>query len=152
MRAITLALAAVPFAPALATGPGYLGTWKLSGAVVVPWADPARRKPDKAEPERLHGKTLVFKPGEIAGPQPFACKGAHYKLKDYTADMLFQGAFGEKQPKDKSTDPAKIAASPGFPAAGIETLEAGCEIDFHFAGATTAKTGLNNYVYTLEKQ
>jgi hypothetical protein len=156
MRAITLAaafaIAVAPFAPALAAGPHYLGTWKLSAAVVAPWADPAARKPDNAGPERLLGKTIVFKTGEIAGPQPFACKGAHYKLMDYTADMLFQGAFGEMWSKSKSADPAKIAASLGFPAAGIETLETGCEIDFHFVDGSTAKIGLNDYVYTLKKQ
>jgi hypothetical protein len=147
-----LAAAAVPFASALADDPAYLGTWKLSAAVVAPWADPATRKPDKGEPEGLLGKTLVFKQGEIAGPQPFACKKAHYVVKDYTADMVFQGAFGEMQAKNKSADPQKIAASLGLPAGGIKTLETGCEFDFHFADGTTAKAGLNDYVYTLKKQ
>ncbi len=150
--AAALAISAAPFASALGAGPDYLGTWKLSAAVVAPWADPAARMPDKAEPERLLGKTVIFKPGEIDGPQPFACKGAHYKLKDYSADMVFQGAFGEMQTKDKSTDPNKIAAALGFPAAGIKTLETGCEIDFHFVDSTTAKAGLNDFVYTLKKQ
>jgi len=149
--AVALAIAAAPFATAFAADPAYLGTWKFAAAVIAPWADPARM-PDKAEPERLLGKTLVFKPGEIAGPQPFACKGARYKVKNYTADMVFQGAFGEMQSKDKSADPKKIAASLGFPAAGIDTLETGCEIDFHFADGATAKAGLNDYVYTLKKQ
>lgn len=108
--------------------------------------------PDEGEPARLLGKTVVFKTKEIAGPQPFACKGASYKIKDYTADMIFQGAFGEMQEKDKSADPQKIAASLGFPAAGIKTLETGCEIDFHFVDSATAKAGLNGYVYTLKKQ
>jgi uncharacterized protein YdaL len=88
----------------------------------------------------------------LAGPQPFACKKPHYKVKDYTADMVFQGAFGEIQAKNKSADPRKIAASLGFPAAGIKTLETGCEIDFHFVDGATAKAGLNDYVYTLKKQ
>ena len=152
MLAAALAIGCAPFASAAGAGLDYLGTWKLSAAVVAPWADPATRKPDKAEPERLLGKAVVFKPGEIAGPQPFACKGARYKVKDYTADMVFQGAFGEMQSKDKSADPTKIAAGLGFPAAGIETLETGCEIDFHFVDGTTARAGLNDYVYTLKKQ
>ncbi len=150
--AAALVLAAAPFGSSLAADPAYLGTWKLSAAVVAPWADPATRAPDKAEPEQMLGKTLAFKPGEIAGPQPFACKKPRYKLKDYTADMVFQGAFGEMQAKDKSADPQKIAAALGLPAAGIKTLETGCEIDFHFADGTTAKAGLNDYVYTLKKQ
>ncbi len=156
MRLATLAaalfIAAAPFAAALAADASYLGPWKLSEAVVAPWADPAQRKPDKAEPARLLGKTLVFKTGEIAGPQPFACKKARYALKDYAANMIFQGAFEEMQTKDKSADPQKIAATLGFPAAGIKTLETGCELDFHFVDGTTAKAGLNDYVYTLKKQ
>ncbi len=150
--AAALAISAAPLASALASDPSYLGTWKLSAAVVAPWADPAARKPDKAEPARLLGKTLVFKAGSIAGPQPFACKEAHYKIAGYTADMLFQGAFYEMHAKDKSADPEKIAASLGFSAGSIKTLETGCEFDFHFADDATAKAGLNDYVYTLKKQ
>ena len=40
----------------------------------------------------------------------------------------------------------------GFSGGGIKTLETGCEIDFHFVDATTAKIGLNDAVYTLKKQ
>jgi hypothetical protein len=150
--AAALAIAAAPFAPAFAADLSYAGTWKVAAAVVAPWADPAVRKPDKAEPDELLGKSVTFKPGEVVGPQPFACKGAHYTVKEYTADMLFQGAFGEMQAKNKSADPIKIAASLGFPAGPVKTLETGCEIDFHFADTTTAKVGLNDYVYTLKKQ
>src|SRR3974390_444213 len=118
--AAVLAAAGLP-GSALAADPSYLGTWKLSAAVVAPWAAPAARKPEEAEPARLLGKTLVFKAGGIAGPQPFACKDAHYKLADYTADMLFQGAFYEMHARDKSADPEKIAASLGFSGESIKT-------------------------------
>jgi hypothetical protein len=30
--------------------------------------------------------------------------------------------------------------------------ETGCEIDFHYVDATTARLGLNDHVYTLKKQ
>lgn len=129
----------------------YIGTWKVSGAVVAPWADP-KQKPDSAEQSRLLGKTIVFKAKEIAGPRPFACKAPHYKESDFTADMIFQGAFGEMQSKNKSVDPNKVAASLGFAEKSIKTLETGCEIDFHFVDAATAEIALNNYVYTLKKQ
>jgi hypothetical protein len=59
-------------APAQAADSFYIGTWKLSGVVVAPWADP-KQKPDGAEPSRLLGKTIVFKAKEITGPPPFAC-------------------------------------------------------------------------------
>ena len=66
--------------------------------------------------------------------------------------MIFQGAIGELQSKNKSIDPNKLAASLGFAASSIRTLETGCEIDFHFVDAATAEIGLNDNVYTLKKQ
>lgn len=129
----------------------YIGTWKLSGAAVAPWADP-KQKPDSAEPSRLIGKTIVFQAKQIAGPAPFACKTPHYRESDFTADMLFQGAFEEMQSKNKSIDPGKLATSLGFTGKTIKALETGCEIDFHFVDAATAEIGLNDYVYTLKKQ
>jgi hypothetical protein len=138
-------------APADAADLFYIGTWKLTGAVVAPWADP-KQKPDSAEQSRLIGKTIVFKAREIAGPPPFACKTPHYKETDYAADQIFQGAFEEMQVKNKSVEPGKLAASLGFAGSRIKTLETGCEIDFHFVDAATAEIGLNDNVYTLKKQ
>ena len=131
----------------------YLGTWKVASATVAPWADPAR-KPDEAEMKSLVGKTVTFKPKEIAGPRAFACKGPKYKLSDFSADMLFQGAFGEMHDKDKSADPAKLAASVGFTGSSWKVLETGCanEVDWHFIDATTLAVGLNDHVYVLRKQ
>ena len=143
--------ALAPVAPADAADQFYMGTWKLTGAVVAPWADP-KQKPDSAEQSRLIGKTIVFKAKEIAGPPPFACKTPHYRESDYTADMIFQGAFEEMQLKNKLVDPGKLAASLGFAGTSIKTLETGCEIDFNFVDAATAEIGLNDTVYTLEKQ
>lgn len=136
---------------AIAADATYLGTWKVSSATPAPWADP-KQKADVAEQTRLIGKAVVFKAKEIAGPAPLACKAAHYKEKNYSADMIFQGAFDEMKSKDKSVDPGKIATSLGFSGNNIKTLETGCEIDFHFVDATTAEIGLNNTVYTLKKQ
>lgn len=136
---------------AIAADASYLGTWKVSGATAAPWADVAQ-KVDAAEQTRLVGKTVVFKTREIVGPDPLACKAAHYKEKNYTADMIFQGAFEEMKSRDKSIVPTKIAASLGFAGSGIRTVETGCEIEFHFVNATTAEIGLNNTIYTLKKQ
>ena len=82
----------------------------------------------------------------------FACKAPRYKVSDFTADMLFQGAFGEMHDKDKSVDPQQLAAALGFTGASYKTVETGCEIDWHFVNATTAEVGLDNWVYTLKKQ
>jgi len=147
--AVTVAVAAAGMARGASAA--YLGRWTIVGATKAPWADPAHPL-DPSEPARLQGQHIVFKPTSIAGPPPFPCPRPHYQWVDFTPDLLFQGAFGEMQSKNKSADPTKIAASLGFPAPGIETLETGCEIDFHFADGATAKAGLNDYVYTLKKQ
>jgi hypothetical protein len=143
--------ALVAATPASAADPFYLGTWKFSAAVVAPWADPAR-KPDGKEAARLSGKTVVLKAKEISGPQPFPCKKPNYAVVEYPAEGLFQGAFDEMRDKDRSVDPAALAAALGFTGTNIKTLETGCEIDFHFVDETTAEIGLNDYVYTLKKQ
>jgi hypothetical protein len=149
---LVLAMAtAAKAADAFYVGTFYIGSWKLSGAVVAPWADP-KRKPDSAEQARLIGKSVVFTATQITGPRPFTCATPHYKLSDFTAGMLFQGAFENMQSNDKAIDPGKIAASLGFSGNSIKTLETGCEIDFHFIDATSAEIGLNDRVYMLKKQ
>jgi hypothetical protein len=137
--------------PAAAADTFYLGTWKFDSAIVAPWANP-HDKPDLAERDSLLGKTVTIAPGAITGPKVFACKGPHYKLRDYTADLLFQGAFGEMHDSDKAKDPQKLAASVGFTGTAIKTLETGCEFDWHFVDQSTAEIALNNYVYVLKKQ
>jgi hypothetical protein len=144
-------LAVAMSVPAKSAEAFYIGTWKISGAVVAPWANP-KRKADSSEQSRLLDKTVTFKAREIAGPRPFACTAPHYKESDFTADMIFQGAFETMQSNNKSVDPNKIAASLGFSGNSIKTLETGCEIDFHFVDATTAEVGLNDTVYTMKKQ
>lgn len=131
----------------------YLGTWKIESAVLAPWAD-AAHKDDAAEMKTLVGKTVVFKPSEIVGPRQVVCKGPKYQVKDYPADMLFQGEFGEMQRRDKRVDPAKLAAKLGFTGSSWKTLETGCatELDFHYIDPSTTTFGLNNYVYKLKKQ
>jgi len=141
------------FGPADPADNFYLGTWKISAAVVAPWADP-KQKPDESEKASLLGKTIELSAKRISGPKPFPCAGPHYyKVSNFTADMLFQGALGEMQSSKKSIDPNKIAASLGFARpGGIKTVETGCEIDFHFVDEATAEIGLDDYVYTLKKQ
>jgi hypothetical protein len=132
----------------------YLGTWKITTAMEAPWIEPGR-KADPAEMKTLVGKTVGMKPAEITGPRQVACKGPQYVVKDYPADFLFQGAFGEMQRRDSSVDPVKVAAKYGFKGASKwKTLETGCatELDFHFQDPTTTTFGLNDYIFTLKKQ
>lgn len=138
---------------ALAADPFYLGTWRIDSAEIAPWADTAR-KPDTEEMKSLVGKTITIKPTEITGPPALACKGPKYVVKNYPADMLFQGAFGEMHRREKSTDPSKLAAALGFRGSSWKTVETGCgnELDYHFLDPTTFAFGLNDYVYKLKKQ
>ncbi len=88
----------------------------------------------------------------ITGPKVLACKGPHYKVSDFSADMLFQGQFGEMHAPDHGKDPLQLAHALGFTGTTFKTLETGCEIDWHFVDPRTAEIGLNNFVYTLKKQ
>jgi len=138
---------------AIAADAFYLGTWKIESAVVAPWWT-ERAKPDAAEMTALVGKSIVVTPTGISGPRQLACKGPKYEVKDYPADMLFQGMLGEMRERDKSVDPGRVAATLGFHGSSWKTLETGCgnEIDFHFIDAATVTFGLNNFVYTLKKR
>ncbi|HEY1335895.1 MAG TPA: hypothetical protein VGF59_00230 [Bryobacteraceae bacterium] len=102
----------------------------------------------------LVGKIVVIEPKAIRGPRALACSNPRYEVKDYPADMLFQGAFGEMRQRDKSVDPVKVAAGVGFRGSQWKTLETGCavEIDYHFIDPATAAFGLNDYIYTLKKE
>jgi hypothetical protein len=131
----------------------WLGTWKITEAKVAPWAAKSRGRSD-VDLKELLNKTVTFRPREIAGPPMLVCKGPKYKLSDFSADMLFQGAFGEMRQKDERVDPAKVAATLGFQGDSWQVVETGCDsgIDWHFVDATTLAIGLNDYVYLLKKQ
>jgi len=147
-------LAALLFLGSAATQTFYLGTWKIESATVAPWANPKDRTPDPAEMKSLVGKTVTITATGTRGPRAFTCPKAKYQVKDYPADYLFQGAFGEMHERDKSVDPVKVAAGVGFHGKTFKTLETGCgnEIDYHFIDPSTAAIGLNDYVYILKKQ
>jgi hypothetical protein len=150
--AVLALTASVPAASA--AGAFYLGKWKIVSAAVAPWADNRTRRPDATEMKSLVGRTITIEPKAIRGPHALACTDPRYEVKEYPADMLFQGAFGEMHERDVSADPAKIAEKVGFRGSRWKTLETGCavEIDYHFINLTTAAFGLNDYVYTLTKQ
>jgi hypothetical protein len=148
-----LPVAALACKLALCADPFYVGSWKIASAVVAPWWNEAR-KPDPAETKTLVGQMVAIKSREITGPRQVACGNPKYETKEYPADMLFQGGFGEMHMKDKSVDPGKTAAALGFKGTKWKTLETGCgnEVDFHFLDERTAAFGLNNYIYILKKQ
>lgn len=139
--------------PLFAADAFYQGDWKIESASVAPWWM-ERQPPSAAESKTFVGKVITIGARSIAGPPPLACRNPHYAVKDYPADMLFQGMFGEMHDRDKSVDPAKVAESAGFHGAKWKTLETGCEgaIDFHFIDDSTAAFALNNYIYRLKKR
>jgi hypothetical protein len=138
----------------LAADAFYLGRWKIVEAKIAPWADQKVRKPDAVEMKSLVGTTVTIEAKAIRGPGALACTAMRYEVKEYPADMLFQGAFGEMHDRDKGADPVKIAGGLGFRGSRWKTLETGCgnEIDYHFLDTTSAAFGLNDYVYILKKQ
>lgn len=155
-HALTFALAAAVMATGALEAPAadpWLGTWKIAEAKVAPWAGKSRARSD-VDLKELLNKTVTFRPREIAGPPMLTCKGPQYKLSDFSADMLFQGAFGEMHEKDERINPGKVAASLGFQGESWQVVETGCGngIDWHFVDATTLAIGLNDYVYVLKKQ
>ena len=153
LRLVAIA-SVVLISDSFAADPFYVGTWKISSAVVAPWWDNANTKPDDAEMKSLVGKTIVIQPKRTSGPQLFNCNAPNYRVRNFPADSLFQGSFGEMRDRNKSVDPEKVAASLGFKGKSWKTLETGCanEIDYHFLDDVNATFGLNNYVFFLKKQ
>jgi hypothetical protein len=122
----------------------YQGIWTITTSEPAPWAGP-KEKPDASDLKALIGHTVTFWTDRIDAPAPLGCKKPHYAIKQYGADMLFQGGL---------TDPGKQAAALGFVDKTIPTVETGCDgaIDFHFVNAGTALFGLNNRVYRMERK
>jgi hypothetical protein len=148
---VALVLGALSVAsPTVAADAWYLGVWTIAHAVKAPWASP-NLPADGAERDRLLGKEITLSADTIGGPSPFACKGPRYKLTGFTADMLFQGAFGEMQAKNQAANPADLARIVGFSTTPIQTLETGCAIDFHFVDSANAEFALNNVIYAMHK-
>ena len=126
----------------------FSGSWKIEKSEPAPWAK-APDMLDAKEIERLVGAPVEFESNAITGPQPLACKGPHYAIKQYGADMLFQGALAEYG--DPSTTPDKMAEKVGFAKRPVTSLETGCEIDFHATDADHLVFALNNSLYRMTR-
>src|SRR5262249_25755195 len=77
-----------------------LGSWKIAEARAAPGPATWGARSAVALKGFLN-KPVPSRRRETAGPPMLACKGPKYKLTDYSADMLFQGAFGEMHQKDE---------------------------------------------------
>src|SRR5258708_8672386 len=80
-----VALDAASIVTANAADPFYMGTWRLTFATMAPWGHPSRLQ-DSADKARLIGKAIDFRPKEIAGPEPLACKEPQYQGSNSTAE------------------------------------------------------------------
>jgi len=148
--------AILPLACALAISSGasaqdrYAGTWKIASSEPAPWPHEASWEVPK-EIKLLVGATIVFKADRIVGPVPLACKGPHYEIVQYSADMLFQGSLEEKG--DKKTTPDKAATALGFAKRPIPSITTGCasEMEFHVIDDDHMLFGLNNRVYRMTR-
>jgi len=128
----------------------YAGAWKIASSEPAPWPHEASWEVPK-EIKQLVGATVVFKADRIVGPVPLACKGPHYEIVQYGADMLFQGSLEEKG--DKKTTPDKAATALGFAKRPIPSITTGCasEIEFHVIDDDHMLFGLNNRVYRMTR-
>ena len=144
--AISLAAAIPAFA-----GNPMTGSWKIEKADPAPWSN-AKDYPPATDTATYVGKKVVFSAKRITSPSVLGCAKPHYEMKDYAADMLFQGQLGEAEQRGgkKAED---SATELGFKARPIHTLETGCEgaIDFHMTDADHAAFALNNSIFWLTR-
>ena len=149
----TWILAMVMMVSAFGADTFYLGSYKITTAVVGPWWT-EKAPPDPAEIKTLVGKQVVFAARQITGPRQVACRGPKYEVKDYPLDMIYEGAFFEMREKDKKVDPVKVGAKLGFTAPTSKTVETGCatELNFHFIDKDTGTFALNNYIYYFKRE
>lgn len=100
---------------------------------------PRRRGPGKSSPlPSPHGGLHPLRPIPVTCARSAYLPQPRYTWKQYPADMLFQGMFGEMARRDAKVKPARVAASLGFVVDKWKTLETGCELD--------------NYIFRLKKQ
>jgi hypothetical protein len=147
--AVALVMMLIPLAGVRAQD-SFTGAWKIEKSEPAPWAKTADML-DAKEVKRLVGASVDFGAQAIGGPAPLACKGPHYEIKQYDADMLFQGALAEYG--DPSTTPDKMADKIGFGKRPIASLVTGCasEIEFHALDADHVVFALNNSLFRMTR-
>lgn len=129
----------------------FVGTWRIEGAALAPWADPSAPL-DPTEPKRLIGKTVTFGRNSIVGPEPLGCLKPVYAVRQDGPDMIFQGALAEPDQAGKPRDAAALARALGMTSATVVTLETGCsEIEYHALAPDSLVFGLNDQVYTIRR-
>lgn len=141
-------------APAAAAEPTYLGRWKVVSATVAPWAK-GGPEPDGRMAKSLLGSTLTLARKFVSGPGSFPCSGPKYEVIEGSAEILFQGMFGEMRDKDSKVDPQKLAEEAGLRGTRFRTVLTGCEFAVDFSQGSdpdTAAFALDNYLYLMKRE
>jgi hypothetical protein len=120
---------------------GALGSWRLAGGRVAPWA------PDRDVPfthAELAGTSLEIGLGEVLADPPLGCANAENELLVSPAEGLFQGNLPE--PSDAAARRLGIDRLP------VLTLRVSCDsgvFDYHQTPGDTLWLGLDNVVWKL---
>lgn len=132
------------------------GKWKISRVAVAPWEDTAHPMATD-DAERYVGKVVTLTPDSMSGPTLLGCGKTEIKIEPLPYAGLFEGGLAV-DPKDAAVpyDEAKarkLALELGFAAEPVPSLFHGCsEIILHKRDDMTLLFGLNNRIFTLERQ
>ena len=153
---LTIAALSLLAAPVLADEAAFYGKWQITGAVKAPWEDPAHPMVTD-DAERYAGKVVEIAKGRMAGPDLMGCGETELSVEALPYAGLFEGGLGT-DPKDRGgkydeAQARRIALELGYTSEPVETLFQGCsEISLHKMNDTTLQFGLNNRIFTLQKQ
>ena len=155
-RILILAALSLAALPAHADQTAFYGKWKISGAITAPWEDPARPIVTD-DVGRYSGQVVEIAKGTISGPDLLGCGKTEYSVEALPYAGLFEGGLGVDPKNPGGTyDEAKakrLAEGLGYTAEPVETLFQGCsEISLHRMNDKTLQFGLDNRIFTLEKQ
>lgn len=126
----------------------FLGTWRQSGARTAPWWDGRGEAP---APDPAFAETpIVITEIEVQGPAIAACGAPVYRIVQYPVESLFEGNL---------PDPWSMAQELGIAGQYVTTLVETCttnerdvELQFPMVDANTILLGLDNVIYTFERQ
>ena len=126
----------------------FLGAWKQTAARTAPWWDGKGEEP-AADPG-LAATPIVISEFEVTGPKIAACGAPVYRIVQYPVESLFEGNL---------PDPWSTARELGIGGQYVTTLVMTCtarerdvELQFPMVDANTLLLGLDNVIYTFERQ
>lgn len=133
----------------------FVGKWIVTGAVHAPWEDPDNPMLDAGEADFI-GKAVEIGEDTMTGPAMLGCGKTDMKVDEFPYAGLFEGGL-TTDPKDPAkVDEAKatgLATGLGFTAEPVPTLSTGCsEMLLHLRDANTILFGLNNRIFTMQRQ